>query len=126
MVPLRVPSLVRVLPWRPVEESREPGATVGKKKGPVAAVETRKDSASFQTVPVDSVRADSVVRQAAPSPKVDSSALQRTRPVLPDVDLYNTPTTPAPGMKKHKGVKGITEDDYKISAGKDSAKKKTN
>jgi len=29
-------------------------------------------------------------------------------------------------MKKHKGVKGITEDDYKISAGKDSAKKKTN
>ena len=111
-------------PAPPVEKSREPDAPERKRRGPVAPVETRKDSVSLHKVPDDSVRVDSVVRQAAPFPKVDSAAFQRTRPALPDVDLYSTPPAPPPGMKKQKGVKGITEDDYKISAGKDSERKK--
>jgi hypothetical protein len=97
--------------------SRKPA---GGKSIPVVPV----DSLSFQKTPVDSALADSSVRQVAPPVKVDSGFQQRNRPALPDADLYTTPPVLPPGGRKHKGVKGITDDDYKISAGKDSGRKR--
>lgn len=91
---------------------------------------------------VDSLRVDTAAKRILPPLKVDSSLLQRNRPELPDVDLYGPPppspppgiqplpggpppgVQPSPGGKKHKGVKGITDDDYKISTNKDSARKR--
>jgi len=94
----------------PAEERPSSDKPAKKKIIPVLPVEIKKDTAAYHAaVPIDSVHADSVVKK-----------------ILPDVDLYAAPPAPAPapGGKKHKGVKGITDDDYKISAGKDSGKKK--
>ena len=91
------------------------------------------DSSGSQVVPSvikigDSLRVDTAAKRLLPPLKVDSSFLQRNRPELPDVDLYGSPllrgVQPLPGGKKHKGVKGITDDDYKISTNKDSARKR--
>jgi len=109
----------------PAEDSVRSEKPAKKKDIPVSPVEIKKDTAAaFHAAPMDSVRTDSVVRPILPPIKVDSGALQRTRLALPDVDFYAVPPVPSPGGKKHKGVKGITDDDYKISAGKDSAKKR--
>ncbi|HVW58984.1 MAG TPA: hypothetical protein VHC48_03080 [Puia sp.] len=83
----------------------------------------------------DSLRFDTAAKMILPPLKVDSSFLEKNKPELPDVDLYGPPppspgvqsptrVQPPPGGKKHKGVKGITEDDYKISTNKDSARKR--
>lgn len=103
------PVLVEPPPAKEHHRSEKPAK---KKDIPVLPVEIKKDTAAYHAaVPIDSVHADSVVKK-----------------MLPDVDLYAAPPAPAPapasGGKKHKGVKGITDDDYKISAGKDSGKKK--
>jgi len=125
----QAPALDREDSVEPAESGRsvgpgrvETGGSRNKPVGSIPAVQT--DSLLFHRVPVDSVRVDSLVRQAAPPAKVDSPALQRNRPMLPDVDLYSTPVVPSPGVRKHKGVKGISDDDYKLSAGKDSARKR--
>ena len=76
----------------------------------------KKDTALFHAAPLDSLRLDSTIN----------------KPSLPDVDLYTQPMSPPsplsplppPRSKKPRGVKGIGEDDYKITATKDSAKKK--
>lgn len=65
---------------------------------------------------------DSAAIPPQPSPKMDSLLLPTNRPAAPAVDSVNTPL-PAPG-KKPKGVKGITSEDYRLSVGKDSARKK--
>jgi hypothetical protein len=85
--------------------------------------EIRKDTASLRGAPGHSIRVDSAVNSGLLPMRTDSSSLERNRPALPDVDLYGNPPPPSPG-KKHKGVKGITGNDYMITAGKDSARKK--
>lgn len=102
----------------------------------------KKDTTSVHRARADSLHADTAAKRILPPLNIDSSFLQRNRPELPDVDLYGSPppstrppdvqpplspspgVQPPPGGKKHKGVKGITDDDYKISAGKDSARKR--
>lgn len=89
-----------------------------KKIVPAAPGEVKKDTVLFHPVPKDSVRRD-------------SSFLQKNRLPLPDVDLYTSPPSSRPPSsppplsppppKKNRGVKGISSDDYKISARKDSA-----
>lgn len=106
----------------PVENSHASDRPPRKVNVPIKPVETPKDTASFHNIPKDSVRVDSAANKAVPSMKIDSSSLQRNRPGLPDVDLYGSPP-PLPRDKKHKGVKGITDDDYKIKASKDSGRK---
>jgi len=108
----------------PAQDSPSSDKPAKKKNLPVLPAETRKDTVSSHNVLGDSVRADSAARQVLPPIKVDSGSLQKKRPALPDVDLYAIPPPSVPGGKKHKGVKGITEDDYKITASKDSARKR--
>lgn len=60
-------------------------------------------------------------RDIAPM-RVDSSSGRNDRARPQHIDTVNI-HTPPPG-KKHRGVKGITDEDYRISAKKDSAGKK--
>ena len=119
--PKALPEMHAPLPVEPPPVGDSP---VSDKPGkmPVLPARTRKDTV-LSHFPADSLRVDSASSPVLPSsPKVDSSALQKNRPNLPDVDLYGSPP-PLPRGKKPKGVKGIGEDDYKITASKDSGKK---
>lgn len=96
-----------------------------KKSIPPAPAKLPKDTMSLHYIPKDSVRVDSVAKQIlTPPANLDSAHLQKDKVSLPDVDLYQVLPSPALPPKKHRGVKGITSDDYKISASKDSARKK--
>jgi len=123
----------RVAPEPPPSES----PSVGPAATPIKKNVIKTNTASFHNIPHDSIHVsvDSAIKLNLPPVKVDSSSLQNNRISLPDVDLYSTPPsarpspppaplTPTSTGKKHKGVKGITDDDYKISAGKDSGRKK--
>jgi hypothetical protein len=96
----------------PVEDRHSSDKPAKKKEIPTVPAETKKDTAPSFNVPKDSIRVDS---QATPA---------FSKPDPPEVDLYTAPQLPTSGGKKHKGVKGITNDDYKISAGKDSGRRK--
>jgi hypothetical protein len=109
---------------QPTRDSARLDKPVKKKDLPVSPAATKKDPAAYHPAPADSVHADSAVKQILPPIKIDSGTSQKNKPALPDFDLYETRPAPPPNNKKHKGVKGITEDDYKISAGKDSTRKK--
>lgn len=61
---------------------------------------------------------DSATRQVLPPP-LDSPAVVHPSFIPPAPDSVS-----APPMKKPRGVKGITEDDYRISVQKDSSAKK--
>ena len=61
-----------------------------------------------------------LTRQDIVPMRADSSSGQNNRPQ--HIDTVNI-HTPPPG-KKHRGVKGITDEDYRISAKKDSAGRK--
>lgn len=64
--------------------------------------------------------ADSISTQNTAPIKIDSSALPKTKdPVRIFDTVYTIPT-----RKKHKGVKGITQDDYRLDVNKDSIPKK--
>lgn len=72
---------------------------------------------------IDSVRID--------TPHIAPHIAPRITPgiplAVPDFDPYELPPTPPPSptpAKKRRGVKGITENDYKISTKKDSTNKK--
>ena len=72
-------------------------------------------------------RVDSSFRQDPPparqdrSPvRIDSSSGRNSRSQPQHIDSVNIP----PAGKKHRGVRGISEDDYKISTKKDSAGRK--
>lgn len=96
-----------------------------KKSIPLAPVAIKKNTIPFHYIPNDKVSVDSVVKQILPSTAdVDSSYLQKDKISLPDVDLYRVQPPAALPQKKHRGVKGITSDDYKITASKDSGRKK--
>ena len=110
-----------VAPPRVAPSTVEPPAPV-KKSIPVIPGAIKKDTVLFHAPPKDSVRVDSVVKQIPSPVKIDSSFLQKNRVPAPDDDPGYIPLAPRP--KKPKGVKGITSDDYKISAGKDSGRKK--
>ncbi len=109
-------------PPAPVEDSHTTDKPGKKKIVPVAPDEVKKDTVLFRGVPKDSVRVDSGARQNLLPAKTDSSSLQKNRIPISDDDPGYAPLPVRP--KKPKGVKGITSDDYKISAGKDSLKKK--
>jgi len=121
--PVNVPAAPRALPAPatqappPVEPPRVGPPPAKKKDIPV-----KKDTVLFHAPPKDSVRVDSAVKQIPSPVKIDSSFLQKNRVSAPDDDPGYIPLAPRP--KKPKGVKGITSDDYKISAGKDSGRKK--
>ncbi|MGO4288989.1 hypothetical protein [Chitinophaga sp. RAB17] len=67
-----------------------------------------------------SISTDSVSTQKAAPIKIDSLALPNTKdPVRVFDTVYTIPT-----RKKHKGVKGITQDDYRLDVNKDSIPKK--
>ena len=94
-----------------------------KEQLPVAPVPVKKDPILHKSV-------DSAFRQVPPparqdlSPvKVDSLSGQPNKAQPQHIDPVNIPLVVPAGTagKKHRGVKGITEDDYKISAKKDSA-----
>ncbi|MET3878739.1 hypothetical protein [Chitinophaga sp. OAE865] len=91
-----------------------------KKTVPFIPPPAEKDSIAREEMPVSSIRKDSAAEQVFPLFKPDSSFWRYDKTPLPAIDSVNT----APHPKKPKGVKGISDNDYKISAGKDSARKK--
>lgn len=96
-----------------------------KKSSPLTPVKIKKDTMSFHHIPNDNIGVDSAAKQIlSPPANVDSSYLQNDKVPLPDADLYRVQPPPTLPPKKYRGVKGITSDDYKISAGKDSGRKK--
>jgi len=124
-LPVR-PSVPQVVPpavTPPVYDSPASGKPAPKRTIPLPTSGIEKDTASLLSVPKDSVFLDSTARLLLPSMKPDTSSLSRNRPGLPDVDLYG-PSPSRPHGKKPGGVKGIGEDDYKITASKDSGRKK--
>lgn len=143
MPPGALPENPMTLPVQPppVEDSHVSDRSDKKKDIPVMPAGGKKDTVAYHGVSKgsilskdsivskdsiaakDSILVDSAAKEVLPSIKTDSSSLQRHRPALPDVDLYEPPQSLTPRDKKHKGVKGITDDDYKISASKDSGKK---
>ena len=92
---------------------------------PVKPVTVKKDSIRMplplplQNIPNNSAVVDSISKQGLPPIHIDSSLFHINSVPVPHVDsVSNKP----PSGKKHKGVKGITDDDYKISASKDSTR----
>ena len=118
-------------PPPPVEDSHTPDKPAKRKSIPpipfpnVPKDSLRVDSPSTRPLPSGSPSgAPSGSPSGLPSAKPDSSSFPKTKPALPDVDLYGSPPPPVPRTKKPRGVKGLTDDDYKITASKDSARKK--
>jgi len=127
--PKPLPETHAPLPVEPLSPQVEENSHVSnkpaqKKNMPIVPVEIKKDTVSYRGAQKDSIRVDSAANQVLPSMKADSPAVQKNKPTLPDVDLYEIRQPPPSRGKKHKGVKGITNDEYKITASKDSAKKK--
>jgi hypothetical protein len=82
-------------------------------------VTNKKDSTTVAFNPGNRISFDSLSQQVAPLNKVDSGTVLKNKPLLPSFD-----SIPLPPIVKPKGVKGITNDDYKIqSSKKDSLKK---
>ena len=83
---------------------------------PAAPAGVKKDTPLFNKVPAVSAGIDSTFRQDLPLPvKVDSSSLYKDWVPVPLFDSLSV----KPRGKKPRGVKGIRDDDYKISAGKE-------
>jgi hypothetical protein len=79
----------------------------------------KKDSTATPFVPGNRINFDSLIRQDAPLNNTDSGAVLKNKPLLPAVDA-----PPLPPIIKPKGVKGITNDDYKIQSVKNDSLKK--
>lgn len=86
----------------------------------VVPITTEKDTLHSNELPAIDTGFDSVPKQSLPPVNVDSLSSQNNRSILPAVDS----ATIKPPDKKHKGVKGITSEDYRLSAKKDSTKKR--
>jgi len=88
-----------------------------KKMIPVMPIPEKKDSTSLTEPAADSVHTvDSTTERILPLGKREPR-LGKPLPVVDSVSVL-------PHTKKPKGVKGISPDDYKISADKDSTRKK--
>ena len=79
-------------------------------KKPIVPVHRKKDSVSIIDILPPVPAFDSTTRQVLPPAKPDSQAVERYRAHIPIVDSVGTRPP-----KKGKGVKGITEDDYRLS-----------
>jgi cytoskeletal protein RodZ len=88
---------------------------VKKRNVPVKPVSVKKDSISLQNVPMSSPVIDSAIKIDLPPVHIDSSLFHINSVPLPHSDS----ATNKPQGKKRKGVK-VNNDDYKISANKDS------
>jgi hypothetical protein len=80
----------------------------------------KKDSMSIPFIPGKRMSFDAASPQLVPLNKIDSSVnLLKNKTSLPSLDssFINLP------LKKGKGVKGISDSDYRISGQKDSVKK---
>ncbi|HEY1200264.1 MAG TPA: hypothetical protein VGE79_04745 [Niastella sp.] len=86
-------------------------------KQPLPTVRPKKDTLQFMEV---APKIDSATHEIVPPPKADSQLLKYQSIFIPPRDSVSMPPP-----KKSRGVKGISEDDYKISAGaKDSTGQK--
>ncbi|WP_106527817.1 hypothetical protein [Chitinophaga niastensis] len=103
----------------PVTDSNTLINHIEKKNIPIAPVNIKKDTLSLNGIPNNSISFDSVSTQNLPPTEMDSLSLQNNRPQIRFFDSVYI----IPPRKKPKGVKGITNDDYKISVDKDSIKK---
>jgi hypothetical protein len=90
------------------------------KKGRILPVIVPKDSFSLNNILPINIPVDSVATQQETPVPVDSSALQRDKAPVRVLDSIYT----FPVRKKYKGVKGITQDDYRLSVNPDSTHKK--
>jgi len=82
---------------------------------------TVKDPMPFQNIPNNGAVTDSTFKQDLPPVHPDTSLLRTNSVPLRHVDSVSV--NAPPGKKKPKGVKGITNDDYKISVSNDSTRK---
>jgi hypothetical protein len=82
-------------------------------------VTSKKDSTTTAFNPGNRISFDSLTRQVAPLNKADSGTVLKNRPLLPSFD-----SIPIPPFVKPKGVKGITNDDYKIQGSKKDSLKR--
>ena len=80
----------------------------------------KKDSTAIPFIPGNRISFDSTIRPVFPLNKIDSSAaVLKNKPQLPSFDssFINSP------LNKPKGVKGISDSDYRIFGKKDSLKR---
>jgi hypothetical protein len=90
-----------------------------KKRIDTLTVPIKKDSMFNSFIPGNRITFDSVSKQTFPSNKQDSSSTIKSKPLLPSLD-----SIPPPLLIKPRGIKGITDDDYKLrESKKDSLKK---
>lgn len=104
----------------PVADSdQSTGITLEKNDGITTTVVNKKDSSNNSFITGNRISLDSVVQQALPFSKPDSSAIIKNNLLLPSFD-----SIPLPPLIKPKGVKGITDNDYRIQENKkDSGKR---
>jgi len=95
----------------PVTDS---SATIKKRDIRTAPVVVKKDTVQLQKPPATIASPDTTSQQVLPPVKVDSSALHNDWAPFPFFDSLSV----KPPGRKPRGVKGITSDDYKISAEK--------
>ena len=122
-LPQRQAPLPAPMPAAPAEDSPASDRPVKKKSMPFLPAGSKNDTLAFSVAPTDTARAAPLPGPAPPPVLMDSPVLQTNRPLLPDVDLYRS-APPAPQGRKPRGVKGLTDDDYKLTATKDTMKKK--
>lgn len=93
---------------------------IEKKNIPISPVNLKKDTFSLNNILNSEIHFDSAsIQNVVPTP-IDSPALQNDKPAVRVLDsIYAFPV-----RKKYKGVKGITQDDYKLSVNQDSIQKK--
>jgi len=89
--------------------------SIKKKDVPAAPAIVKKDTAVLQPPPATIASPDTATRQILPPVRVDSASLYKDWVPVPFFDSLSV----KPPGRKPRGVKGITSDDYKISAGKD-------
>jgi hypothetical protein len=82
-------------------------------------VTSKKDSITTAFNPGNRISFDSLTRQDVSVSNSDSGAVLKNKPPLPAVDA-----PPLPPAIKPKGVRGITNDDYKIQSVKNDSLKK--
>ncbi|MBC9909471.1 hypothetical protein [Chitinophaga varians] len=121
----QTPTPEKTAPVKAIPETHAPAppdsnttiTPVEKKAVPVIL---KKDSISLIEVPPPGAPPlDSSARQVVPPPVVDSPVIQHQRYLPLETDTVQTVP-----VKKPRGVKGITPDDYRISVQKDSSGKK--
>jgi hypothetical protein len=83
---------------------------------PFTPIKKQKDSIVLKDSLQNDIQSDTIAAPALPL-KIDLPVPQNITPFIPVIDSGHA----APKLRKPKGVKGITNDDYRISTGKDTA-----